>query len=431
MTTEVAILNKSAIALAADSAVTVHGEKIYNSANKLFTLSKFYPVGIMVYGAGSIMSVPWETVIKTYRKKLGETSFDTISEYADHFIEFLTKDKLLFSDGIREAFLEIVAERIYKNIREEVISQAENLEKDINEEELVGFLESKAKEVIDEETQKYQTELPKGCSEEEIDSFVEENKPLIEKVASSTLEQLYDDFMDTATRDKVVKAVGLYLFSDYTVGNVSGIVIAGFGEQELFPKVICLELEGVFSHGAKFRKVEGKSSAQSDDSFQPAIIPFAQQDMIFTYLEGIDQRMAGFIREKVAKLSVEMVTKAHELVADFAPDESEGLRDKLFEHGQSLYQEFLEQTDTYKQEEHTSRVIEIVGILPKDELAEMAETLVNLIAFKRKITRDLETVGGPIDVAIITKGDGFIWTKRKHYFEKDLNPQFFSNYYRK
>ena len=36
-----------------------------------------------------------------------------------------------------------------------------------------------------------------------------------------------------------------------------------------------------------------------------------------------------------------------------------------------------------------------------------------------------ETVGGPIDVAlIISKGDGLIWIKRKHYFSPELNPQF-------
>jgi len=28
-----------------------------------------------------------------------------------------------------------------------------------------------------------------------------------------------------------------------------------------------------------------------------------------------------------------------------------------------------------------------------------------------------ETVAGPIDVAIISKGDGLIWIKRKHYFD--------------
>ena len=50
--------------------------------------------------------------------------------------------------------------------------------------------------------------------------------------------------------------------------------------------------------------------------------------------------------------------------------------------------------------------------------------------FKRKMSMDAETVAGPIDVAVISKGGGFIWINRKHYFERELNPQFFANYYR-
>ena len=71
-----------------------------------------------------------------------------------------------------------------------------------------------------------------------------------------------------------------------------------------------------------------------------------------------------------------------------------------------------------------------MSMLPKDELAAMAEALVNLTSFKRKVSMQTETVGGPIDVAVISKSDGFIWIKRKHYFEPELNPQFFANYYR-
>ena len=55
----------------------------------------------------------------------------------------------------------------------------------------------------------------------------------------------------------------------------------------------------------------------------------------------------------------------------------------------------------------------MVAMLPKEELAVMAETLVNLTSFKQKMTMGTETVGGPIDVAVITKGDGFSWVKRK------------------
>ena len=72
----------------------------------------------------------------------------------------------------------------------------------------------------------------------------------------------------------------------------------------------------------------------------------------------------------------------------------------------------------------------VVHMLPKDELAAMAESLINLTSFKRRVSMEEETVGGPIDVAVISKGDGFIWIKRKHYFDRELNQQFFANYYK-
>lgn len=65
-----------------------------------------------------------------------------------------------------------------------------------------------------------------------------------------------------------------------------------------------------------------------------------------------------------------------------------------------------------------------VSILPKDELGAMAEALINLTSLKRRVTTEKETVGGPTDVALISKGDGFVWVKRKHYFESGLNPDF-------
>jgi hypothetical protein len=67
MTAEIAILNKSAVALAADSKVTIGtggGRKTFDTVNKLFTLSKVHPVGIMVFGNAEFMQFPWETIVK-------------------------------------------------------------------------------------------------------------------------------------------------------------------------------------------------------------------------------------------------------------------------------------------------------------------------------------------------------------------------------
>jgi len=61
-------------------------------------------------------------------------------------------------------------------------------------------------------------------------------------------------------------------------------------------------------------------------------------------------------------------------------------------------------------------------------MATLAESLVSTTAMKQKVSLELETVGGPIDVAFISRNDGFIWIKRKHYFEEKLNPFFFQKY---
>jgi hypothetical protein len=84
----------------------------------------------------------------------------------------------------------------------------------------------------------------------------------------------------------------------------------------------------------------------------------------------------------------------------------------------------------YRNERFVEPVVDTVENLPKSELAAMAESLVNLTSFRQRVTPDTETVGGPIDVAVISRGDGFVWIKRKHYFDPELNHHFFANYYR-
>ena len=74
---------------------------------------------------------------------------------------------------------------------------------------------------------------------------------------------------------------------------------------------------------------------------------------------------------------------------------------------------------------HVSPILTSIGALPYEELSNLCESLIKITSLKRKVQSGLETVGGDVDVAIITKGDGFIWTKRKHYFDGDFNHQFF------
>lgn len=126
MTAEIAIMNKSAIALAADSAVTfnVNGEpKVYQDVNKLFALSKFDPVALMVFGAAEFMGIDWETIVKLYRSTLSDRQFDKVSDYATDFMTFLDSNRAISDQSSQTQFARTKIGSLYSSIREEILSR--------------------------------------------------------------------------------------------------------------------------------------------------------------------------------------------------------------------------------------------------------------------------------------------------------------------
>jgi hypothetical protein len=105
-------------------------------------------------------------------------------------------------------------------------------------------------------------------------------------------------------------------------------------------------------------------------------------------------------------------------------------RDLIRDAVQAALKSVREQLQKIASDSFSQPIMQMVSLLPKDELPHLAESLVALTSLKRHVSRDAETVGGPIDVCLISKGDGFIWIKRKHYFKPELNPQFAHNYMR-
>src|SRR5258706_11430297 len=123
MTAEVAVLNREAIAIAADSAVTaglVSGQKIFASANKIFAISKYHPVGIMIYDSANMVRFPWETLVKAYRESLGKESFPKLRDYADDFFRFLRSDTRIALPSNQQFFVEVSVGSYFRTIAEQI-----------------------------------------------------------------------------------------------------------------------------------------------------------------------------------------------------------------------------------------------------------------------------------------------------------------------
>lgn len=77
----------------------------------------------MVYGAGTFMGVPWDTVIKLFRAQLGDTAYATIQDYANRFIEFLEAEPTLAPDSSQKRYVRGHLDKYYGDMVRQIQNQ--------------------------------------------------------------------------------------------------------------------------------------------------------------------------------------------------------------------------------------------------------------------------------------------------------------------
>ncbi len=422
MTAEVAVLNSIGVALAADSAVTVSIEagKIYTSADKLFQLSTNAPVGVMVYGNASFLGVPWETIIKCYRTKLGSKTFPYLKDYSQDLIRFLKASTRLFPassqkdemSSIAHGYYSFVRERLEKYIKDEYDkgnklneSQLKRIFTNLVKEELIStqkwpLLQALSPQVVSKIGKVYTREI--NAVQQEVFEKLPMSQIIKRKLAKTVIE--------IVTRERLLQRE-----------RHVGVVVAGFGDKEHFPQLIEYVLFGILCGYPLYS--EGHQASISGGS-EAIVVPLAQREMVMTFMEGVDPKLRKNIEgstkdlfQAMAEIIIKEVKKKYPIYGTKLEKNVKPGIDKLLV---KLYNYW----EDVQRKEYSDPVMEMVASLPKDELGTMAESLVSLTKFKRRISREQETVGGPVDVAVITKGDGFIWMKRKHYFAPEINPRY-------
>lgn len=428
MTAEIAIMNKMGIALAADSAVTVRGyggPKVYNTANKLFMLSKYHPVGIMVYGNGELNEVPWELIIKLYREQLGNERFNTLAEYADNFLTFLSNSNELFTLEQQKKVFNNLIINFYKVMLKKISTQIEQTivkNGNINDKEIKTitsqFIKNEHKSLTS--TRNLFDNQQEWCNETII---------VYSKIIDDAIKEVFQKLPITKSSLEKLKEIAAFICcKDCFQAPYSGVVIAGYGDTEFFPSFHSFIIGFIVNGALKYKQEEPQVISYDNPV---TIRAFAQSEMVHTFMEGIDPQLEKELTKNIKKFFLGYPRNIVEALTGLSPKEKTILFNELTDISNDLVKNIQNELVNYKLFNHIIPVIQAVEALPKDELAAMAESLVNLTSFKRKVSLDTETVGGPIDVVVISKGDGFVWIKRKHYFDADLNHHYFSNYYSK
>jgi hypothetical protein len=417
MTAEVAVLNKTGVAIAADSAVTTGfpgREKIFTTANKIFTLSKVEPVGIMINGHVEHFGCPWEVIIKDFRARLGGTSYDDVSQYVDHFVRAMTDTAMLTEDAqavsVLMTTMSTYAELSRRIERDDLTWRSADIDKALEEMSQDAAARAFIPGFEDVSSRAFNTSYG-GI----INDFVTGEEHVEYKLPRSCLSLFRSVVLTALTRQMTTQ------FS-------TGIVITGYGSQNRYPKLYELAVDGGFLGRVRHFEVSARDIQTEPDG--AVITPFAQDDAVNSFLNGIDERFEifqlGIFTHLIQLVAEEALRENSALTSDERRVAASLIHDKM---GDAL-SDLQDEMKNFSTTQFRKPVLEVLRTAPKETLAELAESLVSIASLRQRVSGDLETVAGPIDVALISKGEGFIWIKRKHYFNTDLNPHYAQNYFR-
>jgi hypothetical protein len=393
MTCEVAVMNKRGIALAADSAVTLgNGKKIYHTAEKLFALSPALPIAIMTFGAADMMSVPWETVVKIYAQKLGNRRFDTLDQYAKDFLSFIEGATSLFPPEDQRSHVEGAVRAVWSGLYRDKLSERMGKKADVSEGDKIAALTEIVYSDHEIWEQKYS----------DLESLgVEYGTRVVktyEDVIAHVERQVFEGMKLPRTLKSDLRKTVSFMFGKqwFHPADESGVVIAGMGEAEPFPALSEYRVGTVAAGKLRYTKVDEARVGTSD----AVVVPFAQRGTIDMIIGGIHPRL----RDKLIDDVDRWIPNGHKAKN---PERTEKRKKEFADY---MRKEILQGYD--------QPFMGAVAALPRQDLAKMAEALVALTAFMMRMTVDQdETVAEPIDVALLSKCDGFIWVKHK-----DLGP---------
>lgn len=445
MTAEVVVMNKVAVALAADSAAsirTAHGVKVY-AANKLFRLSPGLPVGVLVYGSSEFMGVPWEVLIREFRAGFGTKQLPHLNDYAAKFMQFLKRQSWLQDEGFSRlvatsemsGYLEWLVRELDRQLQQDFTQGSPSGEEEGGKQHTLDeLLKAKFDEMgklaldrIRQERDRLSRfpkfdELSEAAEQAIHKDFTDDVKTIVSRIlATSTILQFVPPQEDL--QQALCEAALFPLTRQPPTELASGLVFAGFGRDDLFPATHAMSFRGILA-GCLQKKVDEQRSLGISRENSATVIGFAQDDMIGTFMHGADPSLQNRWWETFRKF----VEKIPDAVAQALQGSAvvgtevivEALRTYLGQAGEAL----LSEARQAQRDNHTIPFIQSVSFLSKDEMAELAESLIRLTSLKRRVTMTEETVGGPIDVAVVSRGEGFVYVKRKHYFDRNLNPSY-------
>lgn len=401
MTSQVAVFNMECVAIASDSVKTVtlgRQERTLASSEKVFDLGDGHLVMVLASGSTGFLSVPLSVLFCEWRSAI-EGPLPALGDYPQAFLAWLAGRSDLFDAERQGEFFAWQLADYYRLVRSEIVEELEKA--GLGD---AGWGERDVQAIVDEVIDRLvgviagQDDLP-GIDTAADAQFLTEHVAAIAQVHASVFEG------SPRTLGGDARLLGelpqLILAKDEPWGSDTTLAFIGYGVEDVFPGHQIVVLHGL---------VNGQVRARWQDPLavgpmlQSSVVPLGQDEAISTFLRAYNSEFLRIAHRRIDQ-AFDALRDAADLVEGGGEDEPDA---RLACH-EALEEDFRR----VSRERFLDPMFDTVASLPPIEMARMAEALVGIQALRAASSARQPGVGGPIDVAVISRATGVQWLRRK------------------
>jgi hypothetical protein len=411
VTAEILVMNRSAVALAAQGGLSVgYGPEpaVTRESAKIFPLFDDKPVALMIYGRADLLGQPWQSLITHYLETAKPPEAKTVGDWASHFFAFLDDNVWMFSEQDQRNHLEGLLAAIFGRI----IDEAAEIYASPGDERL-SELDS-LNRAIDIWHRRYERdgrgeEIPvlDGFEDTRKESFCERFTNEIESVLESVFGQVR---LDAGRLEKLWDIAFFAVTRNRFYEGCTGLVFAGYGKEELMPAMCSFYVSSVVNYRMK-RAVDWQKAISSRPP-QSLVVPFADAPVTNRLMRGLDMAfendMLRAVEQLVGEVGVHMVNGAKQLDMPARKAMKEQLFTRLLPNAMGTFQEWMKE---YIPNRSVSPILGSLEAMGVDDLARTARSLIGL----NRLGREEFSPSEAVDTAVITRKEGFTWHSRQGF----------------
>jgi hypothetical protein len=402
VTAQVVLMNKFAVALASDSVVSQdqgnNNFRTLATSEKIIRLSGEHDVAIMVSGNLALRGYPFEVLVWEWSKTL-MGRLPSVADYLPSFIAWLEVRPELQEDSAEEEyFVDLIDGTLQKiwNGSDDLKTIGEVSQDSSAAEAFLEFVKDWDRYA------KSRRAFP-GWSEE-FSSKLTKNK--YSDIVDSRINYWFDDRPIAATSRNLIASICETLPAWATSEFYTELVVTGFGNDELLPKMSAIGLFGILSGVARHNEIEVISIGSRPGFFRF----FGQWDASMQFIRGLDSGIQETVVDFMERYVRTLVSTQSMFIEDEGDEDLELFISEKVRVARSELEDLIREQSKEKFE---GPLMQVISMSPEADLARMARSLIEIQSIRQSINQITPTVGGPIDVAVISKTNSFRWVRHK------------------